>query len=228
MAGSTREARRGAQDGSDRIARIARWLNIPVKNPKVDELALYLEEGECIGRWPRADVLGAEDSLAYRIDAILLDAANDAGTTLTGRLSWMAGDVAWQSRGFRAKCDREEAETIRPLDGSLASMLQANQRHTEALASQIATITQRSEERVERFMGIYETMLDKVLGQLDTSERRRLMAEEREQEALALAEGAAAEAESAAADAEAAGKTDTMGQVIEIATKQLMQGAGKS
>lgn len=227
MAGETRGERRGARDGSDRIARIARWLNIPIKNPNLTELALVLEDGDVIGRWPIDDVRGAEDSTAYRVDAILLDAANDAGTTLTARLSWMAGDVAWSSKAFRAKCDGAELENVRPLDGSMQSMLQASQRHTEALACQLATITSRSEERVERVLTIYERMLSSVLERLGDAERRRDEAEVREQQTLELAEQAAEQAEEATAEAEAAiaSKSDPMGKVIEIATKQLLSGS---
>jgi hypothetical protein len=226
VAGATRDQRSTARDGSDRIARIARWLNIPVKSKAVTELVLVHEDGDTIGRWPIEEVRGAEDSLAYRIDAILVDAANDTKNTITARLSWMAGDVAWQSKTFRATPEAGEQESIRPLDGSMLASLQAGQRHTEALACQLATITQRSEERVERMLGIYERMLESVLVRLGDSEERRAAAEEREHATLELAEQAAAQAEEAQArvEAAAAAKDDPFGKVIEIAARQISAG----
>lgn len=217
--------RRGARDGSDRIARIARWLAQPVKSKAVVELVLSKEDGDTLGRWPREDV---DEGLAYRIDAIILDAANDEGTTIGARLAWCTEDgTSWASKGFRARCDAESAEKVRELDGSSLSTLQALQRHTEAAWSTVATVVSRSEERVERILGIQERMIEKVLSHLDTSEKRREAAEAAEAEALELAQTAADAAEQAQADADAAaaGKDDPMGKVIEIATKQLMSGA---
>lgn len=223
-----RGERRGARDGSDRVARIARWLHVPVKSPKVTELVLACDDGDTLGRWPRDEVVGAEDSLAYRIDAVLLDAANDAATTISARLSWCTEDgTQWASKGFRARCEKEEAESVRTLDGSHLSTLQALQRHTEAAWAQLATVVNRGEERVERMMGIQERMLEKVLGHLEVSEDKRAAAEQAEAAALELADAAAdaAEAAQADADAAAAGKDDPLGKVIEITTKQLMSGA---
>lgn len=218
--------RRGARDGNDRVARIARWLNQPVKSPSVTELVLDLEDGEVLGRWPRDDV---STLLAPDIDAILLDAANDAATTIGARLAWVTADgTRWASKGFRARCADGEQEHIRPLDGSLASQLQQNQRHTEALAGQLAQMTARSDERFEKQMGIFVTLNGVLLKQLELSEKRREAAEEREQQTLDLAEAAAEQAEAAAQDAAAAQaqKDDPMGKVIEIATKQLLSGGG--
>ena len=226
MAGSTRDERRGARDGSDRVARIARWLATPVRNSAVDRLALTLEDGDVLGSWDVADVRGAEDALAYRIDALLIDAANDALTTINARLAWMAGETAWLSKAFRARCDAAELEHVKPLDGSNLSWLQQSQRHTEALASQIATITNRSEERIERVLSIYERMMSAVLTRLQDAEQRLSDAEHNEAAALQLAETAQASAEQAQAEAEqvANAGNDTMGRVIEIATKQLLAG----
>ncbi len=227
MAGATRDDRRGARDGSDRIARIGRWLATPVKSKNVDRLSLTLESGEGLGSWDIEDVRGAEDAMAYRIDSLLLDAANDEGTTITARLAWMAGESVWLSKNFRAKCDVSEQEHVRPLDGSTQSLLQQMQRHNEAYASQIAQFSARSEDRVERQLGIFERMLGVVLSRLEDAEVRRYDAEAREVAALELAEKAAGAAESAQAEAEQAvnAKDDTMGKVIEIATKQLMGGS---
>jgi hypothetical protein len=219
--------RRGARDGNDRVARIARFLSVPVKSAAVTELVLELEEGDVLGRWARSDVESVR--LPFEIDALLLDAANDRGTTVGAVLAWMADDKKHLSKGFRARCDKDEAETVRPLDGSMESWLQGAQRHVEVLVQQTATFTARSEERVERFLGIQERMIDKLLQHLDRSERLRVLAEEREQEAIDLADQAADAAESAAADAEAAAasKQDPFAQVIDIGVKQLMTGQGK-
>lgn len=227
MAGSTRDDRRGARDGNDRIARIARWLHLPVASSSVDRLVLMLEDGDTLGSWPRADVLGAEDAIAYKVDAVLVDSANDQGTTVTARLAWFAGDSAWASKTFRAPCDAAHAETIRPLDGTLMSMLQANQRHTEALAQQIATFNLRSDERVERFFGVMERVMTLTLTRLEDAEQRRAEAEAREVQALELAEQATSAAETAKADAEAAANDDTIGKIVEIGTKQLLAGGSK-
>jgi hypothetical protein len=219
--------RRGLKDGNDRIARIARFLSTPVKNPNVAELVLTLldgEDSEVLARWPKDD---ASTEMAYQIDAMLLDAANDAATTIDARLAWVTTDgVTWLSKNFRARCTQTEQENVRPLDGTMQSMLQQNQRHTEALAAQLAQITNRSEERFERSMSIFTGLQEMLLRQVESSERRRLEAEEREQETLELAEQAAGQAEEAAAEVAAAGagKDDPMGKVIEIAARQLMSG----
>ena len=218
--------RRGLRDGADRVARIARWLAGKPSDPSVTELVLSLEEGDVLGRWPADRVVM---SMAPEINALILDAANDAGTTVGAKLTWVRdNDTPYLSKGFRAKCDDEDRENVRPLDGTMTSFLSQSQRHTEALASQVAQFCANSEARVERFLAIQERMLDKVLDQLDVSEKRRLLAEQSEQEALALANDAAEAGELAAAEAEAAkdGK-DPMGQVIEIAAKQLLSGSGK-
>jgi len=218
--------RRGLRDGSDRVARIARWLAAKPLNADVTELTLTLEDGDVLGRWPVDRVV---PSMAPDINALILDAANDAGTTIGARLAWVrADDSPYLSKGFRAKCDDEDRENVRPLDGTMTSFLSQSQRHTEALASQVAQFCANSEQRVERFLAIQERMLDKVLDQLDVADKRRLAAETREQEALELAHEAAEAGEAAAAEAEAAkeGK-DPMGQVIEIATKQLLSGGSE-
>jgi hypothetical protein len=213
--------RRGIRDGSDRIARIGRWLAAKPVSASVTELVLSLEDGDVLGRWP---VDRVTVHMAMDINALILDAANDAGTTIGAKLTWMRdGESPYLSKGFRAKCDDEDRENVRPLDGTMTSFLSQSQRHTEALASQVAQFCSNSEARVERFLAIQERMLEKVLDQLDVSERRRLAAEHAEQEALDLANQATEAGEQAAMAAEAAkDEKDPMGQIIEITAKQLL------
>lgn len=222
--------RRGVRDGSDRIARIARFLATKVTSKLVTELVLSLldgdDAGEVLARWDRDDVT---TELAYQIDAMILDAANDAATTVNARLAWVTSEGAtYLSKNFRAKCDQSEQEHVRPLDGTMQSMLQQNQRHTEALAAQLAQMCARQDDRFEKTLNIVTGMQELLLQQVARSEMRANEAEEREQATLELADQAASQAEEAAAEADEAkrGKGDTMGQVIEIAAKQLAAGMG--
>lgn len=222
--------RRGPRDGDDRIARIARWL---VQRPKVDvvtELVLELESGDVLQRWPAAEA-GAE--LANHINAIMEDAASDAGCTVGLRLAWKRenGDT-WLSKGFRAMCREDDRETVRDLDGTAASMLQQNQRHIEALGQQVVMMSTRQDERWERVLGLYERTIEQLADRVTSREVERDRAKSEADEALELAAEAAAAAEAAEqrADDAAAAKDDTLSKVIDIGIKQLTaqaSGAGK-
>jgi hypothetical protein len=217
--------RRGLRDGSDRIARIARWLSAKPVNADVRELVLSLEDGDVLGRWPVDTVL---PSMAPAINDLILDAANDAGSTIGAKLHWeRENGTSYLSKGFRAKCDDEDRETVRPLDGSMMSLLSANQRHTEALAQQVAQFCAGSEARVERFLAIQERLIEKLCVQLDNSEKRRVQAEAGEQEALELATTAMESGEAAVKEAAevVAQKDDVVSKVIDIGIKQLTGGA---
>lgn len=221
-------ARRGVRDGSDRIARIGRWLHNKPSNKNVVELGLFLDGGqETLARWKVDEVF---TELAPSIDALLLDAANDSGTTVSAQLTWLLEDGSpWLTKGFRARPDKDQVENVRPLDGSMASIITQMQRHNEAYASQLALITTRTDDRWERVLGLYERTIENLAKKVEVSEQVVAAAQEREAEALDLAETAAERAEAAQHDAEEAReqKDDPLAKVIEITAKQLMSGGVK-
>jgi hypothetical protein len=226
--------RRGPRDGDDRVARITRWLAAHAKLPAdVVELVLTCapagEDMEVLGRWAK-DAVSATH--AQEINALMLDCANDRGTTVGAILSWNRKDNSiWLSKGFRAKCDDADREVVRPMDGTMQSIMSGMQRHNEAFASQLSSMASRIMERddrqdarFERLLTIQERVIEKLVDKLDGAEIQAEVARAAERDALELAANAANLAEAAQNEAAEAGRSDPLGQVIEIATKQLLSG----
>jgi hypothetical protein len=228
--------RRGPRDGNDRLARIARWIGQTLTPGLPQDCTLVLScapsaEADVVSRWEQSL---ACIELAHEINALITDYANDSGTTCNATLAWLRADGSgWSAKSFRATCDEQDRENIQPLDATVQSQITQLQRHCEAYAQQIAGMIdrsssnqQRTDERFERVLGHYERMIDTLSARLDAAETQRMHALEREADALELAENAASAAEEADKRAAEAGQSDPLGQVIEIASRQLM-GADK-
>lgn len=224
----TGRQRRGPQDGNDRVARIARWLRQNGQPAGAKELTLECgstnDERELVARWPKAD---ASPELAYAINDLIQDHADDSGSTVSAMLSWVRDDgTPYLSKGFRAVCKAENLEMVRPLDASTTSIISQLQRYNEGLSAQLLTMTTKQDDRWERVLGLYERTIETLVAQRDTA---TVVAEEMKverDEAIELAETAASEAErarDAAADAKA---TDHLSNVIELGVKQLIAGSG--
>lgn len=223
-------ARRGVRDGNDRIARIGRWLATPPVSADVVALVLSVhgnanDEPEIVGRWERKLVTV---ELAHHLNALICDAANDRATTISATLAWVrADDTVYLSKGFRAVCDDSEKEHVRPLDGSMLSMLAQEQRHNEAFASQLALMSARQDERWERVLGLYERTIETLSARLAATDAALSEARDREERALELAEQATDAAAEADKAAQTASQGDPLGQVIDLAAKQLLAGGSK-
>lgn len=222
----TGRQRRGPQDGNDRIARIARWLRQTEKPGGAVELTLECgtsnDERELVSRWKKDAV---EPELAYAINDLIQDQADDAGSTISAMLTWVREDgSSYLSKGFRAVCKAENLEMVRPLDASTTSIISQLQRYNEALSGQLLSLSTRQDDRWERVLTLYERTIEKLVDQRDTAvveaENARL---ERDQ-AVELAETAAAEAEKAHAVAEEAKDKDELANVVKIGVKQLLSG----
>ncbi len=227
--------RRGFQDGNDRVARIARWLKQNGKlSANVPELVLECtagndEEPEIVARWERGHVL---PELAPEINRLIQDQADDRRTTISARLFWAREDgSAYISKGFRAACSDDAREIVRPMDGSLVSVIQMMQRHNEAFASQISTmaaragdIADRHDARFEQVLAIQAKTIASLLEQRDSAEDKAVAARTEAEQAVELAVEAAEQAEKAVKEAEAKGEQDHLAQVIEIGMKQLISG----
>lgn len=222
----TGRPRRGPQDGNDRVARIARWLKQTDQPAGAVELTLECgssaDEREMVSRWKKADVL---PELAYAINDLIQDQADDAGSTISAILTWVREDgSSYLSKGFRAVCKAENLEMIRPLDSSVQSQISQLQRHNEAYAAQLAQIATRQDDRWERVLGIYERTIASLVEQRDAAVNDAQTARDERDQAIELADTAASEAERAAEVAEQAKQGDQLSKVIDIGVKQLLAG----
>lgn len=225
----TGRTRRGPQDGNDRVARIARWLQLNGHPEGATELTLECgasaDERELVARWPKDSV---SRELAYAINDLIQDQADDAGSTVSAMLAWVRADgSAYLSKGFRAVCKAENLEMVRPLDSSVQSQIAQLQRHNEAYAAQLAQITTRQDERWERVLGIYERTIENLVAQRDGAISEAEAARLERDQAVELAETAAAAAEKANERAAEAAESDHLSQVIDIGVKQLLAGGKK-
>ena len=227
MADRDREReRRGLTDGGDRIATIARWLRQRVPNSEeVKELLLTAwtaeEDPEVLARWPRADVT---PDLAPELSALIAEYADDAGTHCRAQLAWVSDDgTPYASKRFRGLCGTE-AVHVRPLDGTVTSVLTATQRHLEAIMQSTAHERLASDARVERMMGLFDRQLERAHERITSLESRNAELADAADEAAEIAEEASEVAESALSEVETAKTNDRVGTVIELMSKQLMQG----
>lgn len=225
----TGRPRRGPQDGNDRVARIARWLRQTDKPTGAIELTLECgasnDERELVARWKKDEV---SPELAYAINDLIQDQADDSGNTISAMLTWVREDgSSYLSKGFRAVCKAENLEMVRPLDATNISIISQLQRHNEALAAQNAALTARQDDRWERVLGIYERTIETLVHQRDSAVTEAESAKVERDQAIELADTAADEAERARAAAEAAGEKDQLSNVIELGVKQLFSGGGK-
>lgn len=225
----TGRQRRGPQDGNDRVARIARWLATNLDPVGAKELTLECgmsgDERELVARWAKSDV---QPELAYKINDLLQDFADDHGSTTSGMLAWVRDDgSSYLSKGFRAVCKAENLEMIRPLDSTVQSQISQLQRHNEAYAAQLAQISSRQDERWERVLGLYERTIEALVGQRDHAVADAETARHERDQALELADTAASEAERVAEAAKDATERDQLSKVIDIGVKQLLAGPGK-
>lgn len=227
-------ARRGVRDGNNRIARIARWIGGSSPSESITTLALEVtasEETEMVAAWPRKDV---SEQLAYEINRLIEDAANDRGQTVSALLYWAREDgVRWLSKSFRATPDDDNREVVRPLDGTQLSVIQALQRHNEALAQTNVQLSTRAEEKYLRLMELYDRTLERQSKQIDdlvatvaAIQEERDVARDDAQTAAELANEAAETAEKAVEAAERAKESDTLSTIVETGMKQLMTGIG--
>lgn len=228
----TGRTRRGPRDGDDRVARIARFLSANrTRSPRMAvELVLTAsysgQDPDVLARWPKDDVT---PDLAADIDALIQDYANDAGCTIGATLAWCLEDGRPHlSKGFRAACRAEEAEVVRPLDGTLSSLLAQNQRHLEATQRYMFERDGRMEARLERILGLYEQTIEKLTDRVAHREDELEQARAHVDHATQIAEDALARAEDAERAAEDSEKSDAMGRVVEIAAGQLMGGTALS
>lgn len=224
----TGRPRRGPQDGNDRVARIARWLASTSKPHAATELTLECglsnDEREIVSRWAKADV-GPE--LAYAINDLIQDFADDHGSTTSAMLSWVREDgSSYLAKGFRAVCKAENLEMVRPLDSSVASQISQLQRHCEAYAAQLALVSSRQDERWERVLGLYERTIETLVHQRDSAVGEAEAARVERDQAIELADTAAVEAERANERAEEAAEQDQFANVVKIGMKQLLSGGG--
>jgi hypothetical protein len=225
-------ARRGPRDGNDRIARIARFLAEPRQTiPDGCTLVLLCSapngDPDVVSGWEPSLVT---PDLAHEINALITDYANDMGTTCNATVAWRRADESiWRSKPFRAVCDTEDRENVQALDSTVTSQITQLQRHCEANAQLISQMVdrsgamgQRNDERFERMLGHYERMIDSLMERLNVAETQRTLALEERDNSLELAAQASDAAEAANERADNAGKGDPLGQVIEIASRQLM------
>lgn len=226
-------ARRGLQDGGDRLATIARWLAVVPDGLDVNELVLEAWAGdeppEMIRRWRKEKV---SRELSHEINDLIGDHALDNGSTISARLSWLdTGGTSKLSKKFRALCPKEFQEHIFPLDGSQVSQLSANQRHTEAMAQKMIEATQkvfeisdRSDMRSEKLFDFIDRIMARLEQRAVAAEEIADSAAEEINNAEALAESATKAAEEAVQRAEEAGDDDKMAKVFDIAFKRLTEG----
>jgi hypothetical protein len=224
----TGRPRRGPQDGNDRVARIARWLKQTDQPAGAVELTLECgtnDEREMVSRWRKADVL---PELAYAINDLIQDQADDSGSTISAMLTWVREDgSAYLTKGFRATCKAENLEMVRPLDATNVSIISQLQRHNEALAATVSTIATRQDERWERVLGLYERTIETLVHQRDAAVSDAQLARDERDQAIELADTAASEAERAAEAAEQAKQGDQLSKVIDIGVKQLLAGGSR-
>lgn len=222
----TGRPRRGPQDGNDRVARIARWLRQTDKPAGAQELTLECgtsnDERELVARWKKDEV---SPELAYAINDLIQDQADDSGNTISAMLTWVREDgSSYLSKGFRAVCKAENLEMVRPLDATNISIISQLQRHNEALAAQNAALTARQDDRWERVLGIYERTIETLVHQRDSAVGEAESAKVERDQAIELADTAASEAERAREAAKQAGEKDQLSNVIELGVKQLLTG----
>jgi len=225
---------RSVRDGGDRCATIARWLcqRMP-KSANVVELVLSAwvadNEPETLSRWEKSAV---SEQLAPEISSLIQDYADDQGQHCKAKLEWVdAEERPYMTKTFRGLCRKEKQLNIAPLDGTLASLLQSNQRHTEAIMEttmreRMAADAARDRDaaRMERVLGLFEGLVSRAMDRIAVLEDRAEDAEHTAEEAVAAAEEAAEVAEEATAQAEEKKDGDRIATVLELVGKQLTAG----
>jgi hypothetical protein len=216
--------RRGLRDGGDRIATIARWLDVPVMSERVTELVLECatsdQDPQVMARWARDEV---NPELAPAIASLIQDSANDLGTTVSALLYWGCADgTKWRSKAFRALCDDAMKENVRPLDGSSLSIITQLQRSVEAKDRMMIEMFRASGERHKAELEILDRMLARVEQRATDAETEATELEQAAEQATAAAEHAARVAEQAIEAAEEKAGDDKVANVINIVARQLM------
>jgi hypothetical protein len=217
--------KRGLQDGNDRVASIARWLNTPIGNNEVSALVLSIwrpdENPTIVARWLRKEVTR---DLAPEVNAFMLDFAADEGANCRAKLQWLLPDGAeWCAKTFRISC-ADKPDHREQLDGTPISLIMQLQRHNEAFAQTLVKMVEGVESR---YVSVFE-MVDKQLARtnalLETAQADRDEATFAAEEASEIAQEATETAAKAIEEAEDARKNDKTGQIIEMAVKQLTGG----
>jgi hypothetical protein len=185
----------GILDGNGRTARLARWLRETPRRKEVDTLVLELKTEDGWARvqsWDRADV-GMH--LALGVDAHVTDLANEMGSYVTCRLSWVesaTGNV-WTEHALRAQ--PEGIAQGQAFGGDATSVAVQTQRALDRLVGAfmggIETSTRLSERAAEIASANYEgaqSELALLRERVVSLEREKAEVEMQLEEALSAAE----------------------------------------
>jgi len=190
-----------------RVGQLKRWLAKPPRGTK--SLLLSVPEGEVTGVLARYDKAQAVPELAYDIEALVNEHADEAGVYAVARLEWLnANGEALASKVVRGRPTHDGE-----LDGSQVSQAAQAQRHTEAMT--------------RLYVSAHSSTVDALQGlvtQLADIARNSLLAA---QQASQDAEVARAEtAEALRSEPESSEASDRVMRLAEVAIMSSMGGKG--
>jgi hypothetical protein len=213
------------QDGNDREANIARWLNVPIIEKRVAELVVLVQapddEPMVVARWPRNEVTR---ELAPTIDRLIAEYANDCSANVKARLSLRFEDgTEWAAKALRAFSGSRPDRTD-TLDGSQLSLIIQQSRHNEAIVQRLIEMTDNSEKRYAGVTALLERQLERTCSLLEKAIEEKEELANAAADAVEVAEEATTTAEAALAEAEEAKKSDQSAKVVDLVVKQLTGG----